>query len=80
MLGQWTLDKRHWMYLNQLVLFQQSNDPLSPGNRERERHKTGGRTEGKGTPAWSESKPSGKRSPFLGLTTLKNGVFFMQSS
>jgi len=37
----------------------QSNDPLSPGNRERERHKTGGRTEGKGTPAWSESKPSG---------------------
>jgi casein kinase 1 gamma len=36
----------------------QSQDPLSPGNRERERHKTG-RTEGKGTPAWSESKPSG---------------------
>jgi len=33
-------------------------DPLSPNNRERERHKTG-RTEGKGTPAWSESKPSG---------------------
>eukprot|EP00088_Acartia_fossae_P057821 TRINITY_DN6749_c0_g1_i10.p1 TRINITY_DN6749_c0_g1~~TRINITY_DN6749_c0_g1_i10.p1 ORF type:complete len:425 (-),score=92.61 TRINITY_DN6749_c0_g1_i10:1496-2770(-) len=36
----------------------QSQDPLSPANRERERHKTG-RTEGKGTPAWSESKPSG---------------------
>lgn len=35
-----------------------SQDPLSPNNRERERHKTG-RTEGKGTPAWSESKPSG---------------------
>jgi hypothetical protein len=42
----------------------QNQDPLSPNNRERERHKTGGRTEGggKGTPAWSESKPSGRES------------------
>ena len=39
-----------------LTLFQvQPNDPISPSGRGR--HNTG--KEGKGTPAWSESKPSG---------------------
>ena len=33
----------------------QPNDPISPSGRGR--HNTG--KEGKGTPAWSESKPSG---------------------
>jgi len=38
----------------------QSQDPLSPANqRERERRKTGQANNDKGTPAWSESKPSG---------------------